>query len=102
MTDMVPITNPFLKELLQTFLTVGGRKGKIDFDELGIKRQTSFSAMIFIASNKWVSEVTISAFSMHSRSCLHTLPSPMRALPIDLQLISPSTIRSPCITGSWE
>ena len=24
------------KELLQTFLTVGGRKGKIDFDELGI------------------------------------------------------------------
>src|SRR5215212_6145050 len=35
-TDMVPITNPFLKELLQTFLTVGGRKGKIDFDELGI------------------------------------------------------------------
>lgn len=34
-------TNPFLKELLQTFLHVGGRKGKagepnIDFDELGI------------------------------------------------------------------
>jgi hypothetical protein len=34
--DMVPVTNPFLKELLQTFLTAGGRKGKIDFDELGI------------------------------------------------------------------
>lgn len=34
--DMVPNTNPFLKELMQTFLTVGGRKGKIDFDELGI------------------------------------------------------------------
>ncbi len=36
LTDMVPITNPFLKELLSTFLTLGGRKGKIDFDELGI------------------------------------------------------------------
>jgi len=34
--DMIPRTNPFLKELLSTFLTVGGRKGKIDFDELGI------------------------------------------------------------------
>ncbi len=34
-------TNPFLKELMQTFLHVGGRKGKaggpgIDFDELGV------------------------------------------------------------------
>lgn len=36
-TDMVPITNPFLKEMLQTFLKVGGRKGGIDFDELGIQ-----------------------------------------------------------------
>lgn len=36
LTDMVPVTNPFLKELLETFLNVGGRKGKIDFDELGI------------------------------------------------------------------
>jgi predicted helicase len=36
LSDMVPITNPFLKELLETFLTIGGRKGKIDFDELGI------------------------------------------------------------------
>lgn len=34
--DIVPNTNPFLKELLGTFLRVGGRKGKIDFDELGI------------------------------------------------------------------
>lgn len=34
--DMVPITNPFLQDMLSTFLTVGGRKGKIDFDELGI------------------------------------------------------------------
>ena len=35
-THMVPVTNPFLKEMLGAFLTVGGRKGKIDFDELGI------------------------------------------------------------------
>jgi len=34
--DMVPVTNPFLKELLGTFLTVGGRKNKLDFDELGV------------------------------------------------------------------
>ncbi len=42
LTDMVPITNPFLRELFQTFLHVGGRRngkgknGHIDFDELGI------------------------------------------------------------------
>lgn len=31
-------TNPFLKELMETFLRVGGRRGKvgIDFDELGV------------------------------------------------------------------
>jgi type I restriction-modification system DNA methylase subunit len=34
--EMVPITNPFLKELLETFLNIGGRKNLIDFDELGI------------------------------------------------------------------
>ena len=41
-TDMVPITNPFLREMLGTFLHAGGRHGKasqggIDFDELGIQ-----------------------------------------------------------------
>jgi len=35
--DIVPVTNPFLKEMLQTFLKAGGRKGGIDFDELGIQ-----------------------------------------------------------------
>ena len=35
--DMVPVTNPFLKEMLQTFLTIGGHKGGINFDELGIQ-----------------------------------------------------------------
>jgi hypothetical protein len=34
--DMAPPTNPFLKELFQTFLSAGGRKGGMDFDELGI------------------------------------------------------------------
>ena len=40
--EHIPITSPFLKELLETFLSVGGRKGKtdkfagIDFDELGV------------------------------------------------------------------
>lgn len=36
-TDMVPITNPFLREMLQTFLQAGGRQGGINFDELGIQ-----------------------------------------------------------------
>jgi hypothetical protein len=36
-TDMVPITNPFLRDMLKTFLQAGGRKGGIDFDELGIQ-----------------------------------------------------------------
>lgn len=37
----MPVTNPFLKELMDTFLNIGGRKSKaggvgIDFDELGV------------------------------------------------------------------
>jgi hypothetical protein len=42
LSNQIPITNPFLKELMETFLLVGGRNGKagvgsgIDFDELGI------------------------------------------------------------------
>ncbi len=36
LSDMVPITNPFLKELLETFLSAGGRRSLIDFDELGV------------------------------------------------------------------
>lgn len=32
--DIVPVTNPFLKEMLQTFLTVGGRQGGIDYNAL--------------------------------------------------------------------
>lgn len=36
LAEMVPVTNPFLKELLATFLEVAGRRGHIDFDELGV------------------------------------------------------------------
>ena len=38
----MPVTNPFLRELMETFLEVGGRNGKagdgagLDFDELGV------------------------------------------------------------------
>src|SRR5207248_8737135 len=35
--DMVPVTNPALRDMLQTFLNLSGRKGRIDFDELGIQ-----------------------------------------------------------------
>ncbi len=35
--DIVPVTNPFLKDMLQTFLKIGGRNGSIDFDELGVQ-----------------------------------------------------------------
>ncbi|WP_380874287.1 DNA methyltransferase [Sphingomonas sp. DBB INV C78] len=35
-TALAPPTNPFLKELLETFLHAGGRKGGMDFDELGV------------------------------------------------------------------
>lgn len=35
---LVPPTNPFLKEVLETFIYVGGRNShKVDFDELGIQ-----------------------------------------------------------------
>ncbi len=36
LVDMVPSTNPFLKELLQHFLTSSGMKGLFDVDEAGI------------------------------------------------------------------
>jgi hypothetical protein len=39
--DMVPVTNPFLRDMLETFLNLSGRKGKIDFDELGIQQVTA-------------------------------------------------------------
>ncbi len=36
--NLVPVTNPFLREILETFLDVGGRKkAGMDFDELGVQ-----------------------------------------------------------------
>ncbi len=60
LVDMVPSTNPFLKELLGTFLKIGGRDttranngaNRIDFDELGINevvellRQANMEAVL--------------------------------------------------------
>jgi len=38
LVDMIPPTNPFLRELLGEFLSIAGRKrGAFDFDELGIQ-----------------------------------------------------------------
>lgn len=39
MADMVPKTNPFLKELFESFLKLGGRdkRKNMDFDELGVR-----------------------------------------------------------------
>jgi hypothetical protein len=37
LVDMIPPTNTFLRELLGTFLSLGGRKGAFDFDELGFQ-----------------------------------------------------------------
>ena len=37
LVDMVPVTNPFLRDMLGTFLKISGRQGTIDFDELGIQ-----------------------------------------------------------------
>ena len=39
LADMVPRTNPFLKELFENFLKIGGRDKRtgLDFDELGIR-----------------------------------------------------------------
>ncbi|MEI7929307.1 MAG: type ISP restriction/modification enzyme, partial [Verrucomicrobiales bacterium] len=37
LTGIVRVTSPFIREMLETFLKVGGRKGGIDFDELGVQ-----------------------------------------------------------------
>lgn len=37
LVDMVPQTNPFLRELLAAFLALAGRQKAFDFDELGIQ-----------------------------------------------------------------
>ena len=41
---MAPLTQPFLKNLMEAFLAVGGRKSKIDFNELGVEEVVEFLA----------------------------------------------------------
>jgi len=73
MTDMVPVTNPFLKEMLETFLHVGGRKGSIDFDELGVQdvvellrsKETDLPAVIRDFGNKTQGEDPVIHFYEH-------------------------------------
>ena len=72
-TDMVPITNPFLREMLQTFLQVGGRKRGIDFDELGIQdvvellrgEETDLPAVLRDFGNKTQGEDPVIHFYEH-------------------------------------
>lgn len=72
-TDMVPNTNPFLQEMLQTFLKVGGRKGGIDFDELGIQdvvellrgEETDLPAILRDFGNKTQGEDPVIHFYEH-------------------------------------
>lgn len=72
-TDMVPLTNPFLREMLQTFLRVGGRKGGIDFDELGIQdvvellrgEETDLPAVLRDFGNKTQGEDPVIHFYEH-------------------------------------
>ena len=71
--DIVPVTNPFLKEMLQTFLKVGGRKGGIDFDELGIQDvvellrgdETDLPAILLDFGNKTRGEDPVIHFYEH-------------------------------------
>lgn len=71
--DILPVTNPFLKEMLQTFLQVGGRKGGIDFDELGIQdvvellrgNETDLPAVLRDFGNKTQGEDPVIHFYEH-------------------------------------
>ena len=72
-TAMVPVTNPFLKEMLQEFLKVGGRKGGVDFDELGINEvvellrgdETDFPAILRDFGNRKPGEDPVIHFYEH-------------------------------------
>ena len=85
-TDMVPVTNPFLKEMLQTFLKVGGRKGGVDFDELGIQDvvelfrgdETDLPAILRDFGNKSRGEDPVIHFYEHFLSAYNTPSSAPR------------------------
>lgn len=72
-TEMVPITNPFLREMLQTFLRAGGQQGGINFDELGIQDvvellrgdETDLPAILRDFGNKTRGEDPVIHFNEH-------------------------------------
>jgi len=70
-TDMVPVTNPFLREMLRSFLEAGGRRGGLDFDELGVQdvvellrdqEQTDLAAVLRDFGNRNPSEDPVIRF----------------------------------------
>jgi hypothetical protein len=71
--DMVPITNPFLKEMLETFIHAGDRKGGIQFDELGVQdivdllrgEETDLPAILRDFNNKAPGEDPVIHFYEH-------------------------------------
>ncbi|MDR2674789.1 MAG: hypothetical protein LBC18_07965 [Opitutaceae bacterium] len=71
--DMVPVTNPFLKEMLQEFLRIGGRKNGMDFDELGVQdvvellrsEKTDLPAVLRDFGNKTAGEDPVIHFYEH-------------------------------------
>ena len=72
-TDLVPITNPFLKEMLETFIHAGDHKGGIQFDELGIQdvvdllrgEETDLPAVLRDFDNKTPGEDPVIQFYEH-------------------------------------
>ena len=72
-TDLVPITNPFLKEMLESFIHAGDHKGGIQFDELGIQdvvdllrgEETDLPAVLRDFDNKTPGEDPVIQFYEH-------------------------------------
>lgn len=72
-TEMVPVTNPFLREMMQTFLQAGGQQGGINFDELGIQdvvellrgEETDLPAILRDFGNKTQGEDPVIHFYEH-------------------------------------
>lgn len=68
---MAPVTHPFLKELMETFLAVGNRKTDIDFNELGVNevvetlRATNMDAVLRDFDNRNPDEDPVLHFYEH-------------------------------------
>ena len=58
LVQTIPNTNPFLRELMETFLHIGGRRNRLDFDELGISevvvllREANMEAVLLDFGNR--------------------------------------------------